>query len=215
MSLNPLYVTSTPLQWVFLDKNTGEPLADGSVYFYSDVNRTTYKSVYELQGNQANYSYKALPNPLRLSGIGTPMDVAGNDVIPYFYPWNELDPSKQELYFIKVFSASGEFQYSRQAWPNPNEEGGITPGNNSSLINYIPNGQFLAHTDLPNDELLGGSNVIAQGGFTIELSNPVYSTSTLVFNTLQASTITGDPRFSATITTTSDVRDGFKSIRIK
>lgn len=218
MSLNPLYVTSTPLQWIFLDKNTGEPLADGSVYFYSDVNRTTYKSVYELQGNQANYTYKALPNPLRLSGIGTPMDVAGNDVIPYFYPWNELDPSKQELYFIKVFSASGEFQYSRQAWPNPNEGGSgpsPTPGGQQSAINLIPNGQFLAHTNLPDNELVGGSNVIAQGGFSIELSNPIYSTNTLVFNALQASTITGDPRYSATYTTTYDVRDGFKAIRIQ
>lgn len=210
-------MTAPSLQEYFVDKTSGLPLSGGKVYFWQDASRTIPKTVYELQGNSANYTYSPLPNPLTLSGVGTMMDSTYNDIIPYYYPFNEDNPDQTELYYIVVYDSMGQEQFSRQAWPNPTSSGGSEGGVGDS-INYIPNGQFLSHTNIPNDTLIGGSNIIAQGGFTIELDNSPAAVNTLTFQRLDVFTENPvqSPRYIAIYRTTgSTVGDTTKKIRIK
>lgn len=174
--LNAKYVTAPSLQMYFVDKNTGFPLAGGKVFFYRDKNRTEPKTVYELQGNAANYTYAPLPNPIILSNVGTIADNTGNDVIPYYYPYDEN--GEEDLYYIVVQSSTGVPQFTRSAWPNPAGGGSV---NSNELINYIPNGQLLAHTDLKDNLLVPGTNIIAQGGIAIVLDDTATSVNTVEF----------------------------------
>ncbi len=212
MSLNPKYVVAPSLQMYFVDKNTGFPLAQGKVFFYRDTNRTEPKAVYELQGNQANYTYAPLPNPIILSNVGTIQDNTGADVLPYYYPYDQF--GNEDLYYIVVQDSNGAEQFVRQAWPNPTIEENATSNN---LFNYIPNGQLLAHTNLPDDLCVAGSNPIAQGGVSIELDNSITSVNKLIFipqqYTLQPPQ---SPRYIANFTcTTANSLEVTKSIRVK
>ena len=212
MSLNPLYITAPSLQEYFVDKDTGEPLAGGYVYFYRDNDRAVPKSVYELEGNASNYTYEALPNPIILSAVGTIQDQSGFDVIPYYYPYD--NEGNEDLYYIQVFNANGVPQFTRQGWPNPNS--GLEPTAND-LINYIPNGQFLSHTNPPDNELVGGTNLIAQGGWSFELPETVHSINTLEFVVQQLPPIIPQaPRYIAKVTCSMfSGLDTIKSLRIK
>src|ERR1041385_3936530 len=213
MSLDPRYVTAPSLQEYFVDKDSGFPLAGGKVFFFSDVNRTQPKDVFELTGSPPNYSYSPLPNPVILSSVGTMMDNNGNDIIPYYFPFD--DEGNSELYYIVVQSATGVPQFTREAWPNP-EGGGVTPGNENNLFNYIPNGQFLLHTDLPNNELVAGTNVIAQGGWTFELPDPVNSENALIFTPINyTDNPSQSPRFFCHIDCNAASLDTIKALRIK
>jgi hypothetical protein len=215
MSLNPQYIPLYQLQSYFVDKATGAPLAGGKVYFYSDVNRTVPKTVYELSSTTGTYTYVPLPNPIILSSVGTPVDNNGNDIVIYAYPYDAFGNS--ELYYVVVQDADGRPQFTREAVPGISGSG--SPSGNSGLFNYVPNGQFLVHTDLPSstDTLVAGTNVIAQGGFTVELSNPLGSVNKLQFI---PQGFTEDPenspRYLARFTAvTFDPADTIKSIRIK
>lgn len=146
MALDPKYITAPSLQQYFVDKTSGAPLAGGKVFFYHDNDRAVPKDVFTLAGSQANYSYAPLPNPVILSSVGTIQDNNNNDLIPYYYPYDT--EGKLDLYYIVVQNSAGVPQFTRQAWPNPDV--GNTPTGEDLLINYIPNGQFLAHTALEN-----------------------------------------------------------------
>ena len=65
--LDPRYITSIELESFFIDKDSGEPLANGMVYFWEDSDRIVPKLVYELSGSPPNYTYTPLPNPIILS----------------------------------------------------------------------------------------------------------------------------------------------------
>ncbi len=149
MALNPLFVIAPSLEMYFVDKTTGLPLAGGTVEFFSDVNRSLHKAVYTISGSPPNYSYVQLPNPSVLSGTGTFQDAGGNNVLPYYYPY-DVD-GNIELYYIKVKDSNDLTQLTREAWPN------ITPSSTPSIdeipINFIANGQFLLHDNIPADPL--------------------------------------------------------------
>lgn len=216
MALNPKYVTAPSLQSYFVDKDTGLPLAGGKVFFYRDSNRTELKSVYELQGNQANYTYSPLPNPIILSAVGTIQDNNGNDVLPYYFPFDQY--GDVDLYYIVVQNSLGVPQFTRQAWPNPDFSN--APASSDDRFNYIPNGQLLAHTDLPDNALVAGTNIIAQGGFTVELDDPALtpaSVNTLVFLKEQFTQAPPQsPRYLMQFTCTSfNALETTKNIRIK
>jgi len=214
MSTNPLYIASPPLQYFFVDRDTGEPLSGGRIFTYSDINRATPKNTYQLQGNQANYTYVPLPNPIILSAEGTIVDNNGNNVVPLWYPYNaEGEP---ELYYVVVQSATGVPQFTLQAWPYPSATNSNT-NNANGIFNYIPNGQFLAHTDLPDNVLLPGTNVIAQGGWTIELDSGATSTNTLTFiENAYTQNPPESPRYSINFACTVPVgTEVLKDIRIK
>lgn len=116
MALNAQYMISPNLQEYFVDKNTGLPLSGGEVFYYSDISRSDLKTVYTLSGAPGSYSYTALPNPVTLSGVGTPTDGLGNDIRVYYYPYDSS--GTLELYYIVVKDEDGVTQITRQAWPN-------------------------------------------------------------------------------------------------
>lgn len=123
MALNPLYVTSVQLQSDFVDKDSGLPLAGGSVYFYQDTNRNNSKAVYQLSGSPPNYTYTPLMNPLVLGAGGTFVDENGNDIAVYYLPWTSDDGTGvADNYYIAVYSAANPYpmgtpQFTREGWP--------------------------------------------------------------------------------------------------
>jgi len=116
--LSPMYITGPDLNQYLVDKNNGGPLINGQIYFYQDDARTTPLDVFELVGNPPNYAYAPLPNPLQLSGVGTIVDAAGNQIALYYYPYDEF--GNLLLYYIAVYDQYGNLQYTREAWPYPN-----------------------------------------------------------------------------------------------
>lgn len=212
MALNPKFIVAPSLQSYFVDKNTGEPLAGGKVFTYSDVDRTTPKPVYTIAGNASNYTYVELPNPIILSGVGTVQDDNFNDDLIYWYPYDaDGDP---ELYYVVVQDSLGNPQFTREAWPNPTSNPSELVVD--ELINYIPNGQMLIHNNV-SGTLVAGSTSIAYGGITIELPTPVVSTNTISFAAQQTNDVTPQsPRYLPTFTCSSaSALDDYKIIRIK
>src|SRR5712671_2014084 len=141
MSLDPRYITDGPLEEGFLSKDSGLPLAGGTVTFYRDSSRITLKTVYELTGAPPNYSYVPLPNPITLSSIGVIQNAGGDNVVIYYYPWL-ADGITPDLYYVVVKDSNGVDQFTREAWPN--SAAGESPGADTSLPvqNQISNPQF-------------------------------------------------------------------------
>ncbi|MHB8603586.1 MAG: hypothetical protein ACYC9R_13205, partial [Nitrosotalea sp.] len=225
MSLNPNYMIAPSVQEYFVDKDTGLPLSGGFVYYYSDVNRSTLKPIYTLTGTPGNYQYSQIPNPNILSGVGTTTDVSGNDVLPYYYPFDAN--GNVELYYIVVTNSLGVLQFTRQGWPNFTEESVV----GTDITNFIPNGQFLSHTNFPGNLNLSpaikagqvinnstGIYFIAQGGWTFERSATSAAIDLVTFpiNPNVQSTPSQSPRYSLEVKCTSpDPAEPFKYIGIR
>lgn len=192
-----LLIAAPMLQDYFVDKSTGTPLAGGIVTCYQDNSRTTLKNWYYQSGSPGSYTYVPLPNPMVLSGVGTIVDVNGNDTIPFFYPYSETDNQSLQPYYITVDSYQGQRQFTRQNFPFlPQQEEGLeTP----TLKNYIVNNQFWRNIGtanvgtLTNTISLSGSNYYYEtvspsqhDGFTmpdiIYLKNVNGATETVTFN---------------------------------
>lgn len=139
MGLNPLYFVTSDLEGYFVDKDSGLPLAGGTLSFYRDVARNTPKTVYELTGAPPDYDYVALPNPVVLSSVGTPMDNGGDNVVIYYYPY-DID-GNLDLYYVVCEDSNGVVQFTREAWPNLTESGTPTQ-NDFEVANQISNSQF-------------------------------------------------------------------------
>ena len=137
-----LLICSPTLQCEYVDK-TGEPLAAGVITCYQDDSRTTLKNWYYQSGTPGNYTYITLQNPLVLSDAGSIQDVNGNDTLPFFYPYSEIDNKTFQPYFITVVDSNGELQFSRAYFPYLGDE---NPGPVGSAIytneNYIINNRF-------------------------------------------------------------------------
>lgn len=149
MTLDPRFICASDLELYLVDKTTGLPLSNGTVTFYSDINRSTLKPIYTISGNPPSYSFIQLPNPSTLSAVGTFQDAGNNNVVPYYLPYDA--DGNIELYYVVVKDEDGVEQLTREAWPPNVADTGEVDAANS--INYIPNGQFLAHTDIPADPL--------------------------------------------------------------
>ena len=165
MAIDPsLLIPEAGLQDYFVDKTTGAPLSGGVLTFYQDNSRTTLKNVYYLSGSPLGYTYIPLPNPLTLSDVGTIEDANGNDVIPLFYPYSELDNTTKQPYYITVYSSDGILQFTRQNFPiNPTSSSGGTT--NATNENLIANNEFwrnigsLNATTLTNSFTLNGATL--------------------------------------------------------
>jgi hypothetical protein len=161
MALNPnLFIAAPILQNYLVDKN-GQPLSGGYVVFYQDEQRQIFKNVYRQTGNPGTYTYTPLPNPLQLSAAGTIVDEAGDDVIPFYYPYDETDETSVQTYYIMVFQYSqfpnGLPEFTRENFP-PGISSNITPDNSiQTLKNYIVNGEFY---DAVDDNLTSVTNQI-------------------------------------------------------
>lgn len=117
MAINPsLLISAAILQDYLVDKDAGLPLSSGIITLYSDTQRSLLKPWYMQQGTNPPYSYVELPNPMTLSAVGTIQDVDGNDVIPFFYPY-ETDNVTFDSYYITVQNSDLELQFTRSNFP--------------------------------------------------------------------------------------------------
>lgn len=156
-----LLVTTNDLQQYFVDKDTGLPLSAGVVTLYEDSSRTTLKNWYYQSGVAPAYTYIALPNPLTLSAVGTIKDINGNDTLPFYFPFSEINNSVPQAYYITVLNSNGERQFVRQNFPfNSSVSGGTSAPTN---MNYIVNNNFWRGT---------GSQTGASSG-NLTYSNPL------------------------------------------
>jgi uncharacterized protein YaiE (UPF0345 family) len=192
------YTIAPSLQQGFLDKVTGLPLAFGKVYFFRDVDHLQPKNVYAISGPPDAPVFTALPNPLTLSSIGTFIDQTNNqDIIPYYLPFDA--DGNVDLYYIEVYNSAGVLQFTRDHFPTVNESG----GNIITLTdNFIPNGQFLGHLNLPNSgQISNPTTPIAYGNWTFELDSDFTSTNFVTFTRFNSATNNppSNPRYAATI----------------
>lgn len=218
MALDLRYQPAPNLQEQLVDKDTGLPLTGGIVTFYSDINRTILKPIFEITGSPPNYTYAPLPNPLTLSGVGTFQDSSGNDVIPYFFPY-AADGATIELYYITVVSSTGVPQFTREGFPNVGAGESIA----ENIINYIPNGQFLAHDNIPaTDTTIAGEitepiTTVAQGGWTFERPSLSTATDIVTFTPFNSfvDTPSGNPLYAINIENqVPSSGDAFKDLKI-
>ena len=144
MALDSRYITSSDLETLFRDKDSGLPLANGVLRCYRDVARSELKSIYQLTGSPGSYSLTTeLPNPLTLSSIGTVQNAAGDNEIIYWFPYyTQADGDViLDLYYIEVYDEDGVLQFTREAWPNVTEE--TDPTQDAFPVqNQISNSQF-------------------------------------------------------------------------
>lgn len=212
MVLDPRFVTSTSLEPLFLDKDTGAPLSGGQVFFWQDTARTIPKLVYELVAPPpytANPTYAPLPNPITLSSVGTFQDAAGNNIAVYYYPYDAN--GVLQLYYVSVFNALGVEQFTREAWPYPNilggGGGGAAGASGANISNELTNPQFANVLFIPTQPLvitLSGAgvthvniapgwtlNITAGGAGTVTVTrNPITGTTAYPFNPPYTLTIT-------------------------
>ena len=139
MALDERYFVTSDLSPYFVDKNSGLPLANGTITFYRDVARNTPKTVYQLIGAPPNYAYVPLPNPVPLSAVGQPQDGTMDNVIIYYYPY-DID-GNLDLYYAVVADSNGTMQETIEAWPNITAADNPTQ-NDFSISNQIANCQF-------------------------------------------------------------------------
>jgi hypothetical protein len=194
-------------QELYRDKLTGLPLANGSLTFFKDNDRTNpggLKPVYKLTGTPADPVYVALPNPLPLTGIGTTSDGFGIDTKIYYNPFD--DEGNPELYYIEVKDEDDVLQFTREGWPQqiPDDPESVT----SLLENIFQDGQFLHHFDLPNSGLIpSGQNQtnLAYGGWVFLLSSGFTSVNIVTFDRFSDYVISPEesPRYALNIQTTS------------
>jgi hypothetical protein len=229
-ALDPRFVLAPSLQEFFIDLTNNLPMSGGYVYFYQNTNRNNLKAVYELQQALPTdpITYVPLPNPVILSGAGTIQDANGNDVLPYYFPYEgtpEDSSGAIDLYYIVVTNAAGNPEFTREAFPN------ITEGSASEFLieeNFVANGQFLFHNNQN-----GNSNVIttfnygggvtttvfpvAQGGWTFERSDTSTATDTITFdhNNTFTTVPSENPRYAIRINRTIGSNDAIIDLRLR
>lgn len=142
MALNEKYVLLYSFEQYFVDKDTGAPLAGGTLSFYQDIDMVTPKNVFKLSGGPpyTDASYISLTNQVTLSAVGTPQDNDDNNISIYAYPY-DADGNLQ-LYYIAVANSNGVPQFTRHAVPN------ISPADDPAnavvaVENALSNSQFV------------------------------------------------------------------------
>ena len=93
MALNPRFLISPNIQENFISKDTGLPMAGGSLRFFHDSSRQEPKSVYVLTGAPPNYEYLNIGNEVTLNSAGAASYDFGSgatDVKLYYNPFRLL-----------------------------------------------------------------------------------------------------------------------------
>lgn len=176
MAINTALLVAAPvLQDVIVDDATGEPLANGTIALYQDNSRTTFKNWYYQSGAPGAYTYITLPNPLTLNAAGAIADPNGNDTIPFFYPFSEVDNVTPQPYYIQVFNSNGQQKFVRQNFPF-NPEIPPAPESNASVKNYIVNNGFWRNS----------GSLITGGAGSVMASNPLYGLASTLLSTVIA-----------------------------
>lgn len=141
-----LLIAAPMLQDYLVDKDTGTPLVNGIVSMYQDTARNVYKNWYYQTGVPGNYTWVQLDNPLYLSSVGTIQDPNGNDVIPFYYPYDENDENTPQPYYVTVYSSDEDgdpaiLQFTRENFPY-NVQSSNTNTGISTNRNYILNNVY-------------------------------------------------------------------------
>lgn len=216
MALDPKYIQSPVIQYVFRDRDSGLPLRNGYVEFFSDAQRSVPKEVFKLTG-YPTYTYVSLGSVVNLSSIGTFEDENNDDIPIYFFPYKD---GEIELYYLRVYSEDNVFQFDRQAYPNltATEESGL------SVHNFAPNGQFWLHNDLPADGIYKAGEVrdvttdIAYGGYKFQRTVATPGTDFVIFQSFGNYVVNPEksPRFELKVECTSvGTGEASKNIRIR
>jgi hypothetical protein len=165
-----LLVFDNSLQDFFVDK-CGNPLSGGTLTFYVDDSRTTLKNAFYQANTPAPYTYIPLPNPLTLSAAGSIADTSGHDVLIGWYPVMESDNLTPQLYYVTMYNACGELEWTRSGFPY-NAGNGLTPAieNDINIENYVINNRLWRNNALtPINATTLGSGI--GGTWTTQYNN--------------------------------------------
>jgi hypothetical protein len=143
MALDERYIIASDLEQYFVDKDSGLPLANGTLTFFRDDAPNTSKEVFQLSGSPGNYSYTSMGSIITLSSVGTVQNSGGDNVVIYYYPYRTNDQGELvlDLYYVICRNSDGIEQFTRQAWPNITSANDPTQ-DDTSLQNQISNPTF-------------------------------------------------------------------------
>lgn len=107
MAIDTRYMAASDFPSFFIDKDSGLPLAAGTITFFSDINRGIPKPVFQITGSPPDYTFIELPNPLTLSAVGTIVSPGpgGVEIIPYFFPY-DINGDVENYYYVVQNSGS-------------------------------------------------------------------------------------------------------------
>ena len=144
MTLSSKYIVASDLESIFVNKDTGLVLANGTLKFYRDVERNQPKEVFELSGLPGTYTFTSIGDTVTLSNSGTVQDAGGNNIVIYWYPWNADDDTVSDKYYVVVSDENGNVQFTRGNWPPNSEDTGPTPPpiDSEVLENQLANTTF-------------------------------------------------------------------------
>lgn len=220
MALDLRYIPLFYLWDVFTDKDTGDFLRNGYLKFWRDVSRTTGKEVFQITGSPPNYSYISYGFLDTDGGWRVDLNDQGAlDSIIYAFPY-DVD-GNIDLYYVECFSAEDVPQFTREGIPNT---GAIIPNGEEVTVNFVPNPQFLLHTNLPAIGILEVGEIrapitqIAYGGWSFErpTSSSARDFVTFVRFGSDVSSPEKSPRYAARVRCESSFSgDTFKDVCLK
>lgn len=208
MTINTLYIPFSNLPSVFLDKDTGLPLAAGVVKFYRDSQRQTPKMVYKITGISPAYTFTQIGTQLTLGINGGFVDGSGNPFIPYAYPYDA--EGVLDLYYITVESSGGVPQETIDACPYVSS-GSVPPEERSNTDNELLNPQFV-EVNFPSS---GSTTLTITGTDTVTSIAPGWDIITTGSGTLEierlepvAVNVTTNPPYSLRLNASSGFGTG-------
>ena len=161
------FILAPSLQMFFINPTNCQPLSAGFITSYRDTDRTPtgYKPLYRIGGTPTSPTWTALPNPCALDMCGIFVDPNnGDEILPYY---NVIDEDGNiDLYYITISDQFGTIISTIEHFPS------VTVNSTPTITqveNFITNGQFLEHLDLPASGLVPSGDAvtgIAYGGWT-------------------------------------------------
>lgn len=139
MALDERYIVASDIEQYYVNKDTGLPLANGTLTFYRDAARNVPKEVFQLSGFPPNYTYTSMGAQITLSAVGTVQNSGGDNEVIYYFPFDT--EGNLDLYYIDVRDENGIQQFTREAWPNVTS-GSDPSKDQSGLQNQISNTTF-------------------------------------------------------------------------
>lgn len=145
---SPDYVAFQGLETIFNDKDLGVALSAGYVEFYSWVDQSTEKDVYiQTRLPDNDYEFTNVGSLISLNSAGafsSPVD--GTDVQIYGYVYSgspdDIVAREIELYHMKIYSADGILQFTRDAVPANAFAASATGDEFVDTENQVSNPQF-------------------------------------------------------------------------